>query len=87
MGLPCALLGMGRGDEGSYQVEGVWDGVSHGVCGEVWQVPCGELSEGVLLRGRGRVEIPAGLGADTVGGREVSAHVPRPRRVNGGRDR
>ena len=47
MGLPCALLGMGRGDEGSYQVEGVWDEVSHGVCGGVWQVPCGELSEGV----------------------------------------
>ena len=50
---------------------------------------CHALSygEGVLLRERGRVEIPAGLGADTVGGREVSAHVPRPRRVNGGRDR
>ena len=70
MGLPCALLGMGRGDEGSYQVEGAWEGVSHGV----WV--------GVLSAELGR-----GLGPDTVGGREVSAHVPRPRRVNGGRDR
>lgn len=81
MGLPCALLGMGRGDEGSYQVEGVWDGVSHGV----WQVLCGELSEGVQL---GRESgATSGVGVDTVGGREVSAHVPRPRLVNGGRDR
>lgn len=85
MGLPCVLLGMGRGDEGIYQVEGVWDGVSHGVCGGVWQVPCGELSEGVQLVRES--EAASGVGADTVGGREVSAHVPRPRRVNGGRDR
>ena len=69
MGLPCVLLGMGRGEEGSYQVEGAWDGVSEGV---------------QLGRESG---VPAGLGPDTVGGREVSAHVPRPRRVNGGRDR
>lgn len=32
------------------------------------------------------VQLGRGLGADTVGGREVSAHVPRPRLVNGGRD-
>lgn len=68
MGLPCALLGMGRGDEGSYQVQGVWVGVLSAELGR----ESGDTS---------------GVGADTVGGREVSAHVPRPRRVNGGRDR
>lgn len=78
MGLPCVLLGMGRGEEGSYQVEGVWVGVLSAELGRGGDTAAG--------RG-GRVEIPAGPGPDTVGGREVSAHVPRPRRVNGGRDR
>lgn len=34
MGLPCALLGMGRGDEGSYQVEGygMGYGMGYGRC-------------------------------------------------------
>ena len=77
---------MGRGDEGSYQVEGYGMGYRMGYAEGYGRCHAVSYPRGYSWGGR-EVEIPAGLGADTVGGREVSAHVPRPRLVNGGRDR
>ena len=58
MGLPCALLGMGRGDEGSYQVEGYGMGyrmgyaVGYGRCHAV-SYPRGTAGEGEWRYQRG----------------------------------